>query len=499
MTILFRVDASEEIGTGHVMRCLGLAAELERFGETSVFIARSMPPHLKKKILERNYGFETLTPTDTQNERKMHHAAWLKASWEHDAIETMQHADAYGAIWVVVDHYGIDRPWQQKAKETGLKVAVLDDLADRPHIADLLIDPSLNATPHFRYSKLTPQHAQRLLGPRYAIIRTEFSIPRLISDQSTLRYLIAFGGVDAAGMTTLAIEALADVCADATVNVIVGGQNSALAEILATSQKLGWDVHVDSNAVGGLMGQSDIAIGAGGHMLWERAAMRLPTVGIIVAKNQHEQVTEAAKHNLVIPLEAETVTVERLSAAISRLAGDITLQAAMAEACGKAVDGKGASRIARRLVPDGINMREASANDMAQILEWRNDARVRQFSRETAIIFPDAHQAWFQKVLNAKNRFLLIGESPSGPVGVVRFDQAGDWAAVSIYMTPRRLGSGLGANLLLDAENWLTANQPSIKTIVAEVLDGNLASTELFLSTGYTPASAGQYKKRLDR
>ncbi|MGZ0187232.1 MAG: UDP-2,4-diacetamido-2,4,6-trideoxy-beta-L-altropyranose hydrolase [Alphaproteobacteria bacterium] len=499
MSILFRVDASEAIGTGHVMRCLGLAAELERLGETPVFIARSMPPHLVKRIRERNYGLEMLSPTYSQNERVMHHAAWLTASWQQDVDETLKYATAYNASWVVIDHYGIDLPWQQKAKAGGLKVAVLDDLADRPHGADLLVDPSLNAAPHGRYADLSPKHAQRLLGPRYAILRPEFSEPRPAYDQASLRYLIAFGGVDAAGMTMIAIEALSSLSAEADVNVIVGGQNGALTEIRIRTEALGWTVHVDSSAVGDLMARSDIAIGAGGHMLWERAAMRLPTVAIIVAENQREQVNEAAKQNLVMPLDAETVTADSLALAVTRLASDDALRRAMADACAWAVDGKGARRIARRLAADGITMRTANASDRTKILEWRNDERVRRFSRDSNIIAASAHDAWLQTVLSAPDRQLLIGEDSGEPVGVVRFDQDGNRAEVSIYLTPSRLGSGLGANLLLAAEQWLAFTHPDIHVIDAEVLDANAASAELFLSTGYTPTSSGQYEKRMGR
>jgi RimJ/RimL family protein N-acetyltransferase len=102
-------------------------------------------------------------------------------------------------------------------------------------------------------------------------------------------------------------------------------------------------------------------------------------------------------------------------------------------------------------------------------------------------------------VLSAPDRQLLIGEDSGEPVGVVRFDQDGNRAEVSIYLTPSRLGSGLGANLLLAAEQWLAFTHPDIHVIDAEVLDANAASAELFLSTGYTPTSSGQYEKRMGR
>ena len=503
MTVLIRADASAEIGTGHVMRCLSLATELMALGEDVVFAARSMFPTLRARIEAAGCRFVALPPATSRNDARagtIPHAHWLQASADDDAAATLAAARAARAAWVVVDHYGVDSVWQRILRAGGVNVAALDDLADRAHAADLLVDPSLSADPHGRYAALIPANRQQLLGPRYAILRPEFRTGAARPPHDgPLRWLIAFGGVDAAGCTQRAMAALAEAQPDtADVTVVVGGQNADLAAIRAKAAALGWQVHVDSDAMGALMASADVAIGAGGHMLWERAAMRLPTIALIVAENQREQVTNAAAGRLVLPLDAARLDPSDLVNAVRTLGGDAARRAAMAAACGEAVDGKRALRIARRIADLGIQVAPAAVEDILPMHAWRNDARIRAVSREHAEISLGGHRDWCAAVMADPDRHLLVGRDKTGPLGVVRFDRSGDRAEVSIYLAPARLGQGLGPNLLLAAEAWLIRADRRIAALDAEVLDGNRASEELFLGTGYTRLRPGHFAKALE-
>ena len=503
MTVILRADAAEDIGTGHVMRCMGLAMRLEQLGEQPIFVSRRNFPSLVERIEAAGWRHEALPAASGDNSDRatsVPHAHWLKGPWEADANATANIAKETGANWIVVDHYGLDIAWDNAVRAYGLKVAVLDDLADRKHAADLIADPSLNAEPHERYQSLIPRNCQKLFGPRYAILRPEFSeTERTPPVSGGPRCLIAFGGVDAAGMTLRAMEAVAVARTRLfEVRVIVGGQNQSLDAIRGRARTLGWPVHVDSNHMAAHMAHADFAVGAGGHMLWERCAMALPSVVAIVAPNQVEQVTVAAKTGACLALDAETMSEEDLIRAIERLANHPDVRAEMGERARRAVDGLGGVRIARRLADLGVRVRQATNADMAPMLEWRNDERIRRFSRDSAVIDPESHAAWFARVLADEDRDLLVAEDDAGPLGVARFDRAGDAAEVSIYLTPDRLGSGLGANLLLAGEDWLIEHAPSVRRIVAEVLDGNAASEELFLSCGYVRTD-GPFEKVLDR
>lgn len=495
MTVLIRTDASAAIGTGHAMRCLALAGRLAGLGETPVFAARAMFPNLAARIAGAGYALEMLPREAGRNDRRMPHAQWLTAPWRADAEATLALAERLDARWIVLDHYGIDAPWQTSLRAAGRRVAVLDDLADRPHDADLLADPSLSAEPYARYRDLLPPYCQRLLGPRYAILRPEFAAPperRLID--AIPRWLVAFGGVDAAGMTQMALDALHD---QATVEVVVGGQNAALPAIRSTAEARGWTVHVDTDAMGAAMARADLAIGAGGLMLWERAAMALPSVAVVVADNQRDQVRQAARLGLVTGLDAAGLTADALRDAALTLARDRLARAAMAAACRDAVDGGGADRIARRIAAPPISIRRASDADCAPMLAWRNHPRIRATARDDREIAPAAHARWFAEVSEDPDRTLLIGEDAAGPVGVVRFDRTADDIEVSIYLTPERLGGGAGAALLLAAEACIATDDAPPKRVVAEVIPGNAPSAALFRAAGYAWDGA-QFGKALE-
>lgn len=479
--VLFRVDASQEIGTGHVMRCLALADRLQNAGVTPVFVARKMFDNLATRIASAGFALERLPPASGVNDRPMPHAHWLAADWREDARATAALADRLGARWIVIDHYGIDRAWQAAVAAPSRRVAVFDDLADRPHACDLLVDPSLTGDAQGRYRPLLGPGTERLFSPRYAILRPEFAkAPDRTGPRTPPRWLIAFGGVDAAGMTGLALEALAGA---GDVDVIVGGQNQALDTLRPTIAGKGWRLHVDTAEIGGLMGGADLAIGAGGHMLWERAAMGLPSIAIVVAENQREQVAEAASQGLVVSVAADGLSADNLAEAAIQLANDLERRRTMSETCRQAVDGGGADRIASRIAATPVTVRTAAPEDCEDIWRWRNDPAIRETSRDPAAIDLADHERWFEMALDDPSRILLIGEDAKGPLGVVRFDRDGDEAEVSIYLVPQRLGESRGARLLLEAEAWLAGAAP--KRLAAETLPDNLPSAALFRAAGY--------------
>lgn len=501
MTVLFRADASAEIGTGHVMRCLALAGAVKALGEDCVFVCREIPRLLAERITGDGHGLQFLIPTDGDNKAKaaeVPYAHWLKAPWREDAVETSEVADEVGASWIVVDHYGLDADWEQAVSANGRNVAAMDDLADRRHAAALVSDPSLVEEPHDRYKNLTSPGCQLLLGPRYAALRGEFESapPRLHpTSKEPMRFLIAFGGVDAAGMTRVAIEALAGIVdVGDHVHVVVGAAHAGRAAIAGRCTELGWTCHVNSSRMGQLMAATDLAIGAGGSMVWERMAMGLPTISVIVADNQREQVNVAARLNLLVAMEQAEASVDALRAAVQSLRADSALREQMAASCRRRVDGKGAARIARRMAPCPVTLRPATEADSADLLAWRNDELIRMVSHNTSVISLEEHNRWLAGTLGNPARRLMIGFDDIGVLGVVRFDKGPANAEVSIYLAPHRLGSGLGPNLLIAGELEMAAHWPDVTEILAEVLPTNGASRELFLSCGYQ-YSSGFFRK----
>ncbi len=307
MQVAFRVDASGAIGSGHFMRCLSLADALAKHGTEVCFVYRFLPDYLRQKLADR--GFECLelpTPVGTESgiegDTDPPHARWLGVSQHRDATDTLAAVGARCFDWLVVDHYGIDHRWETAVRAIARWILVVDDLADRLHDCDALVDQNLYAQMDQRYAGKTPANCKFFLGPRYAFLRDEFHQQRaLLTPRSGIvnRILVYFGGVDADNHTLVAINALLEAgVADRQVDVVIGAQHPDRQNIQDTCINHGFACHVQSNEMAALMANADLAVGAGGISTFERLYLRLPAILRPIAANQIEQLEVMAAAGL---------------------------------------------------------------------------------------------------------------------------------------------------------------------------------------------------------
>jgi UDP-2,4-diacetamido-2,4,6-trideoxy-beta-L-altropyranose hydrolase len=309
MKAAFRVDASLEIGSGHVMRCLTLAEALRGVGAQCLFISRALPGHLLELIRQRGFAVtalpaERLQPsanTEVVSERSKEwaHASWLGCDWRTDAEETIKAVAQYlpaGIDWLVVDHYQLDANWERLLRPHTSKILVIDDLANRPHDCDLLLDQNYYRDLEKRYHGLVPSECVMLLGPDYVLLRPEFYLARQslkVRDGSIRHILIFFGGSDPTNQTQKAIMALQLLGrSDITVDVVIGSANSEQHAIKKMCKQLPNTVfHCQVSNMAELISKADLGIGAGGSAMWERCFLGLPTITVVFAANQ-ERTTE---------------------------------------------------------------------------------------------------------------------------------------------------------------------------------------------------------------
>jgi UDP-2,4-diacetamido-2,4,6-trideoxy-beta-L-altropyranose hydrolase len=296
MQIAFRTDASLQIGTGHVMRCLTLADSLRKRGATCIFVCRAHTGHLLQLIEQRGHATVALPAgEDTyQAPADPTHAAWLGAHWSADAEQTRQALGNALVDWLVVDHYALDRRWEQTLRPHCRKLMVIDDLADRPHDADLLLDQNLGRASN-DYDGLLAPHTQTLIGPRYALLRPEFAQWRAYSlerrEQAQLRnLLITMGGVDKDNATGQVLQALqsCELPEDLRITVVMGPHAPWLGQVQTLAARMQWptQVLVGVSNMAQLMANSDLAIGAAGSTSWERCCLGLPAIQLVLALNQ---------------------------------------------------------------------------------------------------------------------------------------------------------------------------------------------------------------------
>ncbi|MDN4492219.1 UDP-2,4-diacetamido-2,4,6-trideoxy-beta-L-altropyranose hydrolase [Ureibacillus aquaedulcis] len=280
--MIIRTDASTNIGSGHVMRCLTIAKNLEKQNVDVIFWMKDLPGHLINYVQQE--GFET--------------------------INRAEKAELY-----LIDHYNIDEEWEKDHRQYTDKIVVIDDLANRPHDCDLILDQ--NFLPNFesRYDELVPKHCIRLLGPKYLIMRDEFIEARLKEKERNNhieRILVFMGGSDPTDETIKILKALSQFGNSFEhIDVVVGNGNINKEEIKRICDRQGYDYHCQIDYMAKLMQKADFSIGAGGSTTWERCYVGLPSSSTIVAENQ--ALTTKYAHELGAVLDLgwhEKVTVE---------------------------------------------------------------------------------------------------------------------------------------------------------------------------------------------
>lgn len=314
MQVAFRTDASLQIGSGHVMRCLTLADALRARGAHCCFICREHVGHLIATIQQRGYEVNvlpapvqqaqdgiknivsTVPSTQTSGQTELAHTEWLGSTWQADAAESTAALANLQLDWLVVDHYALDQRWEEALAPHYKKLLVIDDLADRKHRSDLLLDQNLGRQTQ-DYASLVPTCCLLLIGPNYALLRPEFAVLRAYSLQrrqsqpSLRRLLITLGGVDQPNATgqvlqALKTSALPDGC---RITVVMGLTAPWLSNVQLLATEMPWPTDVVSNVnnMAQLMADSDLAIGAAGSTSWERCCLGLPTLMVVLADNQN--------------------------------------------------------------------------------------------------------------------------------------------------------------------------------------------------------------------
>ena len=318
MKVVFRADASLAMGTGHVMRCLALAQALKDNKVNVEFICRKHKGSLIDKIRSNRLNVHELEVLEEADD-KLAHSHWLGATQQQDADDCIEILKSEKIDWLIVDHYALDEQWQKKLKPYYEKLMVIDDLADRKHQCDVLLDQNFGRSSQ-DYKDLVPTSAKFLMGSKYALLRPEFEKYRQYSlnrrkNEKFKKLLVNMGGTDTDNITGKVIERLqiAKLPKDVEITIVMGKTAPHLSNIITSVNKLpyGSEVKVDVDNMAELMANADIAIGASGATTWERCCLGLPTIQLITAYNQEFIASKLNKINAIKLVEIDDV-VENL-------------------------------------------------------------------------------------------------------------------------------------------------------------------------------------------
>lgn len=348
---IVRVDSGRWIGVGHVSRCLTLAEALRQRGMTVGFVCREYVGAALGSIEAAEFALYRLHSAG-EDAASAGYVGWLGESWQQDAARTVQVIrDSVGMVdWLVVDHYGIDEKWETAVRPVARRIFVIDDLADRYHNCDLLLDQNLHEK-EVPYRGLVPPFTRVLLGPRYALLRDEFRQARARVSMRTgvvRRMVVFFGGSDPTNETEKAIAAIGRLNPTGIeVHVIVGASNPMKGRIASLCADLPYvRFHFQVADMARFLSEADLALGAAGVSSWERLALGLPALVVAVADNQVEIMRQLDILDVAVALGVSSaVTVEGLSQALAELLSAPGTISAMSEKALGLVDSEGVSRV----------------------------------------------------------------------------------------------------------------------------------------------------------
>jgi UDP-2,4-diacetamido-2,4,6-trideoxy-beta-L-altropyranose hydrolase len=361
LNVLFRVDGSISLGTGHVVRCITLAQSLSAHGIKSSFLCWDYDGRMISYI--ESSGFPAYRLDFGRNgEQVPDHIANKVSCYstqQKDARNCIEIAKKLDIGVVLVDHYSLDISWEKEVKPYVKKLIVLDDLANRRHDCDLLIDQNLGRKPS-DYDGLLIQDCKKLIGPKYSLVRSEFSRMRISSlsrkDRNEIRHiLVTLGGADNANATMDVLKALnsCDLGKDTTITIVLGKMAPWKKEISAYLANYRWknNLIIDASNMEALMCQADFCIGAAGSTVWELCTLGLPSILVCVAENQKEVIKHVCDAGAAVSITLDEIinykSINVLNERISWLREHIRDLESQSK---KITDGNGSNRVSNSIM-----------------------------------------------------------------------------------------------------------------------------------------------------
>jgi UDP-2,4-diacetamido-2,4,6-trideoxy-beta-L-altropyranose hydrolase len=487
------------MGIGHIMRCLTLAECLRERGGEVQFVCGDHPGNMAELLRQRAMKVALLPRTRAAEAAvaDADYGEWLGATQSQDAEQTARALRGMHVDWLIVDHYALGADWEGRLREHAHHVLAVDDLANRRHDCDLLVDQNFSAAVQDRYHELLPAGCRSLLGPHFAMLRPEYRLGRPAArprSGDVRRILIFFGGSDPLNLTGMAIDALCDPeFHELQVDVVVGVNNPhrpLLEEKAAGRPRL--RLHGPQLHLADLMAEADLAIGAGGGTTWERMCVGLPSIVVSIAENQRPACESLAKAALIIyGGHHGAVQAADLTAALRRARADPELLAEISSRGQLMVDGWGSLRVIESMQPSArssLRLRAANAGDLYQYFLWANDPDVRAQSLQVQTILLENHRKWFAAKLASPDSHLFVMQAGDLPVGQIRFDREGNEERIDYSIDKCFRGRGWAHQLA--ALGISRVSPRSGMVFRAEVKDSNLPSLAVFSRLGFSETSS---------
>lgn len=482
MKLVIRADATPEMGTGHVMRCIALAQAAVRRGMQVTFATRCEIPFLRERLSAIPCTVAYLEPQADRDEEM----AVLRAMMTPSPCA------------VVLDGYHFTRDYQQAIRPYARTVVLDDHALRREFCCDILVNPS--TMPELVRYPEAPD-TRLLVGHRYVMLREEFlqALPARPGEHSgPVRLLVSMGGADPHNATCTILQTLAELSLDNVVlTVLTGPANPHTESIRIALRAVRCAQAQLLTAVSdmpALLRQTDLAISAAGSTCFELARMGIPFFLLRTADNQALLAESLTRQGIAVSMGSLDAMSPQWPAALSDFLADSALRHNTAARARSLVDGLGAFRLLEALAPTELRLRPATPDDCDAVFSIANDPQVRAASFNPDPIPHANHVAWYKETLKSADIHFYMAENACGvPAGYARFHRGeGRTATISVAVAQPFRGCGLGGSLIGQACRMFLKERPGY-TVRALIKSDNIASVKSFLSAGFYLSKTGQY------
>lgn len=442
----FRFEASLLIGAGHAIRSCVLADALVEHGWECNIVTTAKT----YEFINNLNRFDRIEPENFYNNPVL-------------------------CDLLVIDNYDIDQVYEKHFRSFAKKIMIIDDLANRQHDCDVLLDQTYGRDPN-DYKNLVPENCTILAGSDYVLLRKEFIVmrPKAIEKRRNTkeikRILISMGGSDPDNYTLKALELVKKSGFKGNIDVVLGFAGNNLEQIkqYVTSMINKVDFHANAN-MAELMYEADLAIGAAGSSVWERCCLGLPQYLIQTAENQNCNFNSLKELGMVDSLSNLLLRKDfyKFSEKIN-------------------IDCFGINRIIISLVINDclkpINFRKVNMSDKDLIYSWQNIKEVRMYFNNPNPPSLIEHELWFSSRLKQiENPYWFINyDNKDCGIISLTYDHSNKNYNLSWFVIPEKRGNRLGGEALKIAINIVKP----IK-IHASVHKDNIASHKIFKNLGF--------------
>ena len=350
--VCFRVDSSNLIGGGHILRCLAFANYLKKKKINSYFLIRKFDGNFSSEIKKNNHKVYFLKKLNEKkiflNTKKFTYKYSLQTKEKNDAKETLNILNKILPDIVIVDHYGISKIWHNEIKKK-YKLMVIDDLADRKYNCDILVDPTYGRK-KIEYRKLVNKNCKLLLGSNKALINENFTkikiktIKKNLNCSEVKKIIITMGNSDLLNTSYFAVRCLLNSSFKRLTYLLILGKNynfkNKINSLLNKSENL--KIINFTNNFAKYAANSDFAITTPSVTLSEFATIGLPSAVIINSKNQKDVAKNLETKRAIINLgQRKKLNKSRFLKKIGNIINNFEKRKKMIKTFHKICDGNG--------------------------------------------------------------------------------------------------------------------------------------------------------------